>query len=144
MKLEYIGWVEEILELNYKVLKIVVLLCNWVKANYSGNFATMKGDKYDFTLINFTSLIPILNQFFTFPLHVKQVFFFIDPKEKVWKVVLWKEPYKRCVIKKVQVNLVELDMFKFEIVDEFLGLQALVSIDESIYSCGYLLLLLQL
>lgn len=27
-KLEYVGWVEEILELNYGVLKIVVLLCN--------------------------------------------------------------------------------------------------------------------
>ncbi len=41
-KLEYVGWVEEILELNYGVLKIVVLLCNWVKANYSGSSATMK------------------------------------------------------------------------------------------------------
>lgn len=27
-KLEYVGWVEEILELNYGVLNIVVLLCN--------------------------------------------------------------------------------------------------------------------
>jgi hypothetical protein len=32
-KLEHIGWVEEILELNYGVLKMVVLFCNWVKAN---------------------------------------------------------------------------------------------------------------
>jgi hypothetical protein len=41
-KLEYVGWVEEILELNYGVLKIVMLLCNWVKANYSESSATMK------------------------------------------------------------------------------------------------------
>ncbi len=27
-KLEYVGWVEEILELNYSVLRIMVLLCN--------------------------------------------------------------------------------------------------------------------
>jgi hypothetical protein len=40
-KLEYVGWVEEILELNYGVLKIVVLLCNWVKANYNGSNATI-------------------------------------------------------------------------------------------------------
>jgi hypothetical protein len=32
-KLEHIGWVEEILELIYGVLKMVVLFCNWVKAN---------------------------------------------------------------------------------------------------------------
>lgn len=27
-KLEYVGWVEEILELNYGILNIAVLLCN--------------------------------------------------------------------------------------------------------------------
>jgi hypothetical protein len=41
-KLKYVGWVEEILELNYGILKIVVLLCNWVKLNYSRNSVTMK------------------------------------------------------------------------------------------------------
>jgi hypothetical protein len=72
-KLEYIGRVEEILEFNYKVLKTVILLCNWVKANFSGNSATMKKDEYNFTLVNFSSLIPISDQFFAFPLHVEQV-----------------------------------------------------------------------
>jgi hypothetical protein len=41
-KLEYVGWVEEILELNYGVFNIVVLLCNRVKTNYTRNNATMK------------------------------------------------------------------------------------------------------
>jgi hypothetical protein len=41
-KLEYVGWVEKLLELNYEVLNIVVLLCNRVKANYIGNNATVK------------------------------------------------------------------------------------------------------
>ncbi len=40
-KLEYVGWVEEILRLNYRVLNIVVLLCNWVKAKYVRRNATM-------------------------------------------------------------------------------------------------------
>jgi hypothetical protein len=31
-KLEYIGWVEIFLEFNYRVLKLVVLFCNWVKS----------------------------------------------------------------------------------------------------------------
>jgi hypothetical protein len=36
-KLEYVGWVEEILKLNYGMLNNIVLLCNWVKANYNGS-----------------------------------------------------------------------------------------------------------
>ncbi len=41
-KLEYVGWVEKILELNYGVLKTMVLLCNWVKRNYNGSSTTIK------------------------------------------------------------------------------------------------------
>jgi hypothetical protein len=82
----------------------------------------MKRDEYDFTLVNFASLSPNSYQFFAFPLHVEQVLFSIDPKERGWKVILWKEPHGRCVTKNVQVNHVEFDMFRFEVVNEFLGL----------------------
>jgi len=58
-KLEYVGWVENILDFNCGVLNVVVLLCNWVKANYIGSSATMKQDEYGFIFINFVSLIPI-------------------------------------------------------------------------------------
>jgi len=54
-------------------------------------------------------------------LHVEQVFFSMDPMERAWKVVLWKEPQRRHVTKKVQTDPMEFDMFKFEIIDEFLG-----------------------
>jgi hypothetical protein len=73
--LEYVGWVEEILELNYGVQNIVVLLCNWVKTNYNRSDAIVKRDEYSFTLVNFGSLIPILDQSFAFPIHVEHVFF---------------------------------------------------------------------
>ncbi len=75
-KLEYVGWVEEILELNYGVLNTIVLLCNWVKVNYIGNSAIVKRNECGFTLMNLSSLISISNQSFAFPLHVEQVFFF--------------------------------------------------------------------
>ncbi len=58
---KYVRWVEEILELNYGVLNIVVLLCNQVKVNYNGSSAIVKQDEYEFTLVNFDSLIPILD-----------------------------------------------------------------------------------
>jgi hypothetical protein len=81
-KLEYVGWIEEILELNYGVLNTIIFFCNRVKASYTRSNATIKGNEYDFTLVNFNSLIPIFNQFFVFPIHVEQVVFLADPKEK--------------------------------------------------------------
>jgi hypothetical protein len=40
--IEYIGTLEEILELNYGGLSVIVLVCNWVKVNFHGNAATVK------------------------------------------------------------------------------------------------------
>jgi len=58
-KLEYVGWVEEILELNYGVLNTIFLLCNWMRTNYIRSSAIVKRDEYGFTLVNFSSLISI-------------------------------------------------------------------------------------
>ncbi len=94
-KLEYVGWVEETFELNYRVLNTIVLLYNWVKANYNGSNATIKQDEYGFVLVKFSYFIPISDQSFVFPLHVEQVFFPNDARKRGWKVVLWKEPRGR-------------------------------------------------
>jgi len=93
-----------------------------VKVNYSGNSATMKRDKYDFTLVNFASLIPISNQSFCFPIACRTSFLFYRPKGKGLEGCFTKKTLKKHVIEKVQVDLMELDMFRFEIIDEFLGL----------------------
>lgn len=42
VNLQYLRWVEKKLELNYAVLNIIVLLCNWVKTNCGGNSVTIK------------------------------------------------------------------------------------------------------
>jgi hypothetical protein len=72
--LEYVGWIEEFLKLNYGRFQIVVLLYNWVVVNYKGSMATVKWDEYGFTLVNFDWLIPLSAQSFAFPMHVEQVF----------------------------------------------------------------------
>jgi hypothetical protein len=43
-KLEYVSWVEEILELNYGVFNTIMFFCNWVKTNYIGSSTTIKKD----------------------------------------------------------------------------------------------------
>ena len=68
---EYVGQVHEILELNYGGLCVIVLLCNWIKANYRGSSATMKKDKWGFNLVNFEHPLPFGPESFAFPMHVE-------------------------------------------------------------------------
>jgi hypothetical protein len=92
-KLEYVGWIEEILELNYGVLNSIIFFYNWMKASYTRSNAIIKRNEHSFTLVNLNSLTPISNQSFAFPIHVEQVVFLANPKEKGWKVVLRKDPH---------------------------------------------------
>jgi hypothetical protein len=91
-ELEYVGWVEEILSVDYGQFEVVVLYCNWVVANMRGDGATMKRDDYGFTTVNFERLIPYSAQSFAFPLHIEQVFFAPDVVKRGWEVVLRREP----------------------------------------------------
>jgi hypothetical protein len=72
---EYVGNVQEILEVNYKSLYVIILVCTWAKANYRGPLATTKKDKWGFTLANFNSMVPFGPEAFVLPTHVDQVFY---------------------------------------------------------------------
>ena len=89
-ELEYMGQIVEILELNYGRHCTVVLVCDWVKANYRGRNATVKKDEWGFTLANFRSMVPFGYESLAFPIHCEQVFF-SDDDEPGWKVVLRTE-----------------------------------------------------
>jgi hypothetical protein len=58
LKLEYIGWMEEIIVVDYGRFELVLLYCSWMQANTEGARATVKRDDYGFTLIKFDRLIP--------------------------------------------------------------------------------------
>jgi hypothetical protein len=88
---EYVGELHEIVELNYRGLCVVVLLCKWVKAIYEGHTATVKKDAWGFTLANFNRPVPFGPESFAFPMHVEQVFFVDAEEDPGWKVVLRKE-----------------------------------------------------
>jgi hypothetical protein len=59
-------------------------------------------------------------------------FFPNDPKERGWKVLLWKKPCGRHVIDNVQIDLCEFDMFRLQNDDAYACLQAPITIDGSI------------
>jgi len=84
---EYMGHVEEILELDYRRMCVVVLICSWVKGRIGGAAATMKRDEHGFLSMNSADhyKVPLGPQSFAFSIHVQQVFFATD--EGPWKVV---------------------------------------------------------
>ena len=90
--LEYIGWVDEIIRVDYEKFELFILYCTWVQANRTGACAIMKHDEYRFTLIKFYRRIPYSADLFAFPPQVQQVFFVDEVDNAEWKVVLQKEP----------------------------------------------------
>jgi hypothetical protein len=107
--------------------------CNWVKANYIRNSAIIKRDEYDFTLVTFNSLIPIFDQSFTFPIHVKQMFFLLIQRGKKWSVILGKNPCGKQVIRGVDFDLIDLDIYRIVNDDSYIDLQAPISIPKVIF-----------
>ena len=48
---------------------------SWMKANYKGPNATIKNDKWGFTVVNFQSMIPFGLESFALLVHVEQIFY---------------------------------------------------------------------
>lgn len=89
---EYVGHIEEILELNYRRHCVVVLVCNFVKANYSGENATIKKDKWGLTLANYKRRYgSVCRDSFSYPSHCEQVFLSNARELPGWRVALRKE-----------------------------------------------------
>ncbi len=61
---------------------------------------------------------------------MEQVFFSSDPKERVWKVILCKDPCGKQVVGGGESNLINLHMFWIENDERYIGLQALISLLE--------------
>lgn len=96
---EYVGHIEEILELNYRRHCLVVLVCDFVKANYIGVNATIKRDKWGFTLANYERRYGCVGRdSFAFPRHCEQVFFSTARESPGWRVVLRKEVRGRRIL----------------------------------------------
>ena len=100
--LEYVGQIDEIVELDYGGHCVVLLVCDWVKANYRGRNATVKKDEWGFTMANFGARVSFGYESFAFPIHCHQVFFSDDEDEPGWKVVLRTEVRGRRIDNQVE------------------------------------------
>ena len=89
---KYIGWIEEILELEYQSHCCIVLVCSWVHAYPQREACNVICDRYGFTVGNFQNTMPLGAESFAFPSQCQQVFFSDDiPRSRShgrdWKVV---------------------------------------------------------
>lgn len=85
---EYVGYIEEILVLDYRNHCVTVLVCDWVRGTRDARFPTIQRDRYGFSLANFNHMDGTVHaDSFAFPLHCQQVFFSDDTHRPGWKVI---------------------------------------------------------
>ena len=64
---EYVGWVEEILELNYRSHYCVVLVCSFIPGIQGVQNSKVERDTYGFIMGNFIATMPVGPKSFAFP-----------------------------------------------------------------------------
>ena len=93
---DYVGYIEEILELNYRNHCTTILVCNWIQGMRDVCFSHVQRDRYGFTIANFNHMDDNVHaNSFAFPLHCQQVFFSDDPHRSRWKIVCRTEVRSR-------------------------------------------------
>ena len=121
---EYVGHIEEILELNYRRHCLVVLVCDFVRANYVGGNATIKRDRWGFTLANYDRRYGrVCIDSFAFPSHCEQVFFSDARESPGWRVVLRKEVRGRRILPTNNDDGEETVLFQMGQDEDFEGLR---------------------
>ena len=85
---DYVGYIEEILELDYRNHCTTVFVCDWVRGSTSSHFPHVERDRYGFAIANFNHMDGKVHaDSFAFPMHYQQVFFADDPQKPGWKVI---------------------------------------------------------
>jgi hypothetical protein len=77
-KMEYVGWIEETLELKYRNHYYIVLVCAWIPGRTTGLNPKVVHDQYGIMVGNFNQTMPLGSESFTFPTQCIQVFYSDD------------------------------------------------------------------
>ena len=78
---DYVGYIEKILELDYRNHCTTILVRDWVRVSNDDCYPNIKKDEYGFTVANFNCMDGKVHaDSFAFPLHCQQVFLSHDTK----------------------------------------------------------------
>jgi hypothetical protein len=89
---EYVGWIEEILELDYRNHCCIVFLYSWISGHLTAQNPKVLCDEYGFSVGNFIRTMPLGPDSFAFPTQCVQVFYSDDVHRTErnggdWKVI---------------------------------------------------------
>ena len=116
------GYIEEILELDYRNHCTTVLVCDWVRPSQDPCHPNIERDRYGFTMANFNRMDgTVHSNSFAFPLHCQQVFLSNDPTRPGWKIVCRTEVRGRRG--QLQINQCMPNIIDVGRDADFLGLQ---------------------
>lgn len=119
---DYVGYIEEILELDYRNHCTTVLVCDWVRPSQDPRHPNIERDQYGFTMANFNRMDgTVHSNSFAFPLHCQQVFLSNDPTRPGWKIVCRTEVRGRRG--QLQINQCMPNIIDVGHDGDFLGLQ---------------------
>jgi hypothetical protein len=88
--MEYVGWIQEILELDYRSHCYIVLLYSWIPAKLEASNPKVVQDRYGYALANLQSPMTLGQNSFAFPTQCQQVFFSDDVEYSGLHGVDWK------------------------------------------------------
>jgi hypothetical protein len=93
LSMNYVGILKDVFQLDYGALhtQIILMRCDWVKAQDNRGNPTYVRDEAGFLIANFRHRMPRLAEPFIFPSQATQVFFSDVLDRPGWKVVLRKE-----------------------------------------------------
>jgi hypothetical protein len=97
LSMNYVGILKDVLQLDYGALhtQIILMRCDWVKAQDNRGNSTYARDEAGFLIVNFRHRMPRMVEPFIFPSQATQVFFSDVVDKPGWKVVLRKEARAR-------------------------------------------------
>eukprot|EP00249_Psilotum_nudum_P025168 c29400_g1_i1 orf=346-1032(-) len=100
-ELTYIGILEDILGVNYRVFKTIIFKVRWFQTMYRGSNATIRKEENGFYAVDSTKVLGSHDEPFIFPRHCQQAFLFADDVDRNWLTVLHVNPRRRPIFQHI-------------------------------------------
>lgn len=100
-ELTYIGVLEDILGVNYRIFKTIIFKVRWFQTTYRGSNATIRKEENGFYAVDSTKVLGGHDEPFVFPRHCQQAFFFADVVEQNWLTVVHVNPRRKPIFQDI-------------------------------------------
>lgn len=100
-ELMYIGILEDILVVHYRVFKTILFKVRWFQTTYRGSNATIRKEENGFYAVDSTKVLGGHDEPFVFPRHCQQAFLFADDVDRNWLTAVHVNPRRRPIFQDI-------------------------------------------